>query len=247
MNVFGIANLLLFLVVLIIIALIIRKVIHLPEKKLKLRTTYRIFVGYIILFVLAVPVSIMLVSQKGTSEPIEVNKEDNRTYTEDIKAYIEVGDVNTLLSDYKSEKKVYDLAGDTLTWTSMITEYPYFSLYVEETESLESEIEVIYLYPKVVIDEMDMSAYQPDVSLTYSEDRLELNSSGEKQVSARTFTHEFVITQFSDDKKSSLFSSEHFSSETPHMLWIRVPVGTDVKSDETGAPFDYQLEAVESD
>lgn len=247
MNVFGIANLFLFLVVFLVIAFIIRKVIHLPEKNLKLKTTYSIFIGYFLLFLLAIPVSFIITAEKSISEqPVEVS-EGIETHRKEIATLIEDGDIDTILSEYKSQQKVYDLAAETLTWSSMITEYPYFNVYIEETGKLDSEIEVIYLYPKVIIDDMDMSAYQPDVSLTYSEDHLELYSSGEKQVTARTFTHEFVITQFSDDKKNSLFSSGHFSSESPHILWIRVPVGTNVKSEEKGSPFDYQRETVESD
>ncbi|WP_416149858.1 hypothetical protein ACM26V_02340 [Salipaludibacillus sp. HK11] len=257
MNAFGIVSFLIFLTFAFIAASIIRKVVLLPEKKLNIKITHRLFLSYIGLLLLAIPASIGLSVQKDTVETIEVKDVDNEIYNQEIKDLIKASNEENILNNYYSQKEVFDLSGEMLTWRSFVDHHnTFFNIYVEETEDLTSEVEVIYLYPRVVIGGIDLTTYQRDISLSFADDQLEIQSdlgqgqgysSVEQDVIITNFTREFVISQFGDnDASNQMWSFPEHSIESPHTLWIRVPDGIDVENGESSIPFDYQLEILEN-
>ncbi|WP_096187240.1 hypothetical protein [Evansella halocellulosilytica] len=225
--------------ILVAILFVVRKVAMIPSKKIGVKTIYKVFAAYIGLLLLAVPISYVLSANEEMPEIVSMEDKVLEEDEAEKGALIQAGEVETILSDYRAQREVFQLNGDTLTWTSALSEYTTFDLYVEETSELTSEFEVVHIYPKLIITNMDLTQYYPNVDLIMDDDLLTIRTENDIEVHMKMFDYEFIINQFRDSEIYS-WGLSGGSSEGPHTLWIRVPEGTVLNSVETETPFHFQ-------
>ncbi|PYZ94653.1 hypothetical protein CR194_03745 [Salipaludibacillus keqinensis] len=182
---------------------------------------------YIGVLIVSVPLAVFLSSQTESYGIERLTYSELEKIEGSLEEALSNGEVEQMLSEQRSDKWTFNYDREEL-FISFQSDYMSVEVYVERDPELDNEIEAIYFYPRVVVDEMNLSNETNPMDIEISDGRLNIKEPLETELSFAGFEREFPISQFYGESFMGRSSS---SSMSQPIIYLRIPEELELETD----------------